>query len=78
MRANKNKIVVYQLNETVRLDVWSENETGWLTQERKEYGNEHGYHLMITRTIDGKRSFTSDFSRPSGEFIHSFERCEGE
>ena len=29
----ENQIVVYQPNETVRLDVRLENETVWLTQE---------------------------------------------
>ncbi len=38
MSATKNQIGVYQLNETVRLDVRSENETGWLMQERRECG----------------------------------------
>ena len=32
MSANENQIVVYQPNETVRLDVRLENETVWLTQ----------------------------------------------
>ena len=32
MNANENQIVVYQPNETVRLDVRLENETVWLTQ----------------------------------------------
>ena len=32
MSASKNQIVVYQPNETVRLDVRLENETVWLTQ----------------------------------------------
>ena len=32
MSANENQIVVYQPNETVRLDVRLENETAWLTQ----------------------------------------------
>jgi hypothetical protein len=31
MSANENQIVVYQPNETVRLDVRLENETVWLT-----------------------------------------------
>ena len=31
--AAQNQIVVYQPNETVRLDVRLENETVWLTQE---------------------------------------------
>ena len=41
MTASENQIVVYQPNETVRLDVRLENETLWLTQsqliERKPY-----------------------------------------
>ena len=32
MGASENQIVVYQPNETVRLDVRLENETVWLTQ----------------------------------------------
>ena len=32
MTANENQIVVYQPNETVRLDVRLENETVWRTQ----------------------------------------------
>ena len=34
MPARENQIVVYQPNETVRLDVRLENETVWLTQEQ--------------------------------------------
>ena len=34
MSASENQIVVYQPNETVRLDVRLENETVWLTQAR--------------------------------------------
>ncbi len=34
MDAAENQIVVYQPNETVRLDVRLENETVWLTQEQ--------------------------------------------
>ena len=34
MSANENQIVVYQPNETVRLDVRLENETVWLTQSQ--------------------------------------------
>jgi len=34
MSAGENQIVVYQPNETVRLDVRLENETVWLTQEQ--------------------------------------------
>ena len=34
MTASENQIVVYQPNETVRLDVRLENETVWLTQSQ--------------------------------------------
>ena len=34
MNASENQIVVYQPNETVRLDVRLENETVWLTQSQ--------------------------------------------
>ena len=34
MSAGENQIVVYQPNETIRLDVRLENETVWLTQEQ--------------------------------------------
>ena len=34
MTANENQIVIYQPNETVRLDMRVENETVWLTQEQ--------------------------------------------
>lgn len=32
MHSTENQIIVYQPNEVVRLDVWFENETVWLTQ----------------------------------------------
>ena len=34
MDATENQIVVYQPNETVRLNVWLGNETMWLTPEQ--------------------------------------------
>ena len=34
MNETKNEIVIYQPNETVRLDVRLENETVWLSQEQ--------------------------------------------
>ena len=34
MTANENQIVVYQPNDTVRIDVRLENESVWLTQEQ--------------------------------------------
>ena len=41
------------------------------------YENEHGYRLMITRTMDGKMSFTSDFPRETGEAYTSLEASKG-
>ena len=38
MSAGENQIVVYQPNETVRLDVRLENETVWLTQAKRWRG----------------------------------------
>ena len=37
MDAAENQIVVYQPSETVRLGVRLENETVWLTQERRSH-----------------------------------------
>ena len=34
MKESKNEIVVYQPNDTIRLEVLVENETVWLTQSR--------------------------------------------
>ena len=36
----------------------------------------HGYRLMVTRTMDGM-SFTSDFSRGTGEAYTSLEEAKG-
>jgi len=44
MTANGNQIVVYQPNETVRLDVRLENETVWLTQSQ-----------MVAFVVGGKK-----------------------
>jgi hypothetical protein len=41
------------------------------------YENIHGYRLMVTRTMDGKMSFTSDFPRPSGEFYTALKDAKG-
>ena len=41
------------------------------------YENEHGYHLMVTRTMDGKMSFTSDFPSPLGEFYTALKDAKG-
>ena len=37
----------------------------------------HGYRLMVTRTMDGKMSFTSDFPSPSGEFYTALKDAKG-
>ena len=36
----------------------------------------HGYRLMVTRTMDGKMSFTSDFSRETNEAYTSLEEAK--
>lgn len=36
----------------------------------------HGYRLMVTRTMDGKMSFTSDFSRETSEAYTSLEEAK--
>ena len=36
----------------------------------------HGYRLMVTRTMDGKMSFTSDFSRETREAYTSLEEAK--
>ena len=40
------------------------------------YENIHGYRLMVTRTMDGKMSFTSDFPRETGEVYTSLEEAK--
>jgi len=37
------------------------------------YENQHGYRLMVTRTMDGEMSFTSDFPRETGEAYTALE-----
>ena len=37
----------------------------------------HGYRLMVTRTMDGKMSFTSDFPREIGEAYTSLQEAKG-
>lgn len=41
------------------------------------YENKHGYRLMVTRTMDGKMSFTSDFPRPTGESYTALKEATG-
>jgi len=36
----------------------------------------HGYRLMVTRTMDGKMSFTSDLSRETSEAYTSLEEAK--
>ena len=40
------------------------------------YENEHGYRLMVTRTMDGKMSLTSNFPRPAGESYTSLDEAK--
>ena len=51
----KNQIVVYQPNETVRLDVRLENETVWLSQSQKELIVIDAYPGVATLDILAKR-----------------------
>ena len=41
------------------------------------YENEHGYRLMVARTMDGNMSFTSNFPRPAGESYTSLDEAKG-
>ena len=40
------------------------------------YENVHGYRLMVTRMMDGKMSFTSDFPREIGEAYTLLEEAK--
>ena len=40
------------------------------------YENIHGYHIMVTRGIDGKMAFTSDFPRGKGESYASLAEAK--
>ena len=69
MNANENQIVVYQPNETVRLDVRLENETVWLTQSQMAtlFGcssDNVGLHLKNVYAVGelARESTTEDFS----------------
>ena len=63
MNASENQIVVYQPNETVRLDVRLENETVWLNQARI------GELLGVDRTVVNRHIHniykTGEFDEPS-------------
>ena len=60
MNASENQIVVYQPNETVRLDVRLENETVWLNQARigelfgvdRTVVNRHIHNIYKTGELD--------------------------
>ena len=41
------------------------------------YENEHGYRLLVTRAMDGRMSFTSDFPRGTGESYTSLDEAKG-
>jgi hypothetical protein len=41
------------------------------------YENIHGYHLVVSRTMDGKLAFMSDFPRETGESYSSLEEAKG-
>lgn len=69
MTANENQIVVYQPNETVRLDVRLENETVWLTQSQMAtlFGcstDNIGLHLKNVYSVGelSREATTEDFS----------------
>ena len=69
MTANENQIVVYQPNETVRLDVRLENETVWLTQSQMAtlFGcstDNIGLHLKNVYAVGEllREATTEDFS----------------
>ena len=66
---NENQIVVYQPNETVRLDVRLENETVWLTQSQMAtlFGSSAdniGLHLKKVYSVGelSREATTEDFS----------------
>ena len=60
MSGKENQIIVYQPNETVRLDVRLENETVWLNQSRlgdlfgvdRTVINRHIHNIYITGELD--------------------------
>lgn len=69
MTASENQIVVYQPNETVRLDVRLENETVWLTQSQMAmlFGcstDNIGLHLKNVYAVGelSREATTEDFS----------------
>ena len=78
MNAGENQIVVYQPNETVRLDVRLENETVWLTQSQMAtlFGcstDNIGLHLKNVYAIGelSREATTEDFSVVRKEVMSS-------
>ena len=59
----ENQIIVYQPNETVRLDVWLANETVWLNQSRigelfgvdRTVVNRHIHNIYKTGELDDRQ-----------------------
>ena len=81
MTANENQIVVYQPNETVRLDVRLENETVWLTQSQMAtlFGcsaDNIGLHLKNVYAVGelSREATTEDFSVVRKEVMSSLRR----
>ena len=69
MNASENQIVVFQPNETVRLDVRLENETAWLTQSQMATlsgcsTDNVGLHLKNVYAVGelSREATTEDFS----------------
>ena len=84
MSANENQIVVYQPNETVRLDVRLENETVWLSQSQMAtlFGcssDNIGLHLKNVYAAGElvRESTTEDFSVVRMEVMSSLRRQDG-
>ena len=81
MTANENQIVVYQPDETVRLDVRLENETVWLTQSQMAtlFGcstDNIGLHLKNVYAVGelSREATTEDFSVVRKEVMSSLRR----
>ena len=81
---NENQIVVYQPNETVRLDVRLENETVWLTQSQMAtlFGSSAdniGLHLKKVYSVGelSREATTEDFSVVRTEGTRQVQRKYG-
>ena len=80
----QNQIVVYQPNETVRLDVRLENETVWLTQSQMAtlFGcstDNIGLHLKNVYAVGelSREATTEDFSVVRKEGARQVRRKDG-